>query len=143
MTSGKGVTSIGEKAFYKCAKLTTLTVKSAKLKKKEKIFFYSDVHQCGCAGHIIHRVLFSGQVKDLTSRGYTILMAIHQPDQAFLFADEVLALKDGCLIAQGTPREVITREFIKSLYKTDVQIESLADDRMRVCVPMVLLRGDR
>ena len=34
------------------------------------------------------------QIKELANSGYTILQATHQPDQAFLFADEVLALKD-------------------------------------------------
>ena len=83
------------------------------------------------------------QVKNLTDDGYTIIQATHQPDQAFLFADEVLALKDGRVLAQGTPREIITTEFVNTLYDVTVDVQSLYDDQMRVCVPVTALRKNR
>lgn len=80
------------------------------------------------------------QVKSLTDDGYTIIQATHQPDQAFLFADEVLALKDGKILAQGSPKEIITTDFINTLYDVTVDVQSLYDDQMRVCVPVTALR---
>ncbi|MCU6763291.1 Iron(3+)-hydroxamate import ATP-binding protein FhuC [uncultured Roseburia sp.] len=80
------------------------------------------------------------QVKSLTEDGYTIIQATHQPDQAFLFADEVLALKDGKILAQGSPKEIITTDFINTLYDVTVDVQSLYDDQMRVCVPVTALR---
>ena len=82
------------------------------------------------------------QIRQLAGSGYTILQATHQPDQAFLFADEVLALKDGTVIAQGKPNEIITREFIETLYGVQVDVQSLYEDRLRVCVPICALRED-
>ena len=80
------------------------------------------------------------QIRQLAGTGYTILQATHQPDQAFLFADEVLALKDGTVIAQGSPNDIITQEFIETLYGVRVDVQSLYDDRIRVCVPAAALR---
>lgn len=80
------------------------------------------------------------QVKNLAGEGYTILQATHQPDQAFLFADEVLALKDGRIIAQGSPKDIIDSDFVETLYNVRVDVQSLYDDRMRICVPVSALR---
>ncbi|MCR5665347.1 MAG: ABC transporter ATP-binding protein [Eubacterium sp.] len=75
------------------------------------------------------------QIKGLTGSGYTILQATHQPDQAFLFADEVLAISNGTVLAKGNPKDVITTSFIDTLYHVDVDIQSLYNDQIRVCVP--------
>lgn len=80
------------------------------------------------------------QIRQLAGSGYTILQATHQPDQAFLFADEVLALKDGRILAQGSPREVIDSRLIETLYGVHVAVERLYDDRLRVLVPVSVLR---
>lgn len=80
------------------------------------------------------------QIRHLAGRGYTILQATHQPDHAFLFADEVLALKDGTVIEQGKPNEIITSEFVEKLYGVKVDVQSLYEDRFRVCVPVAALR---
>ena len=80
------------------------------------------------------------QIRKLAGEGYTILQATHQPDQAFLFADEVLAVKDGKVMAQGEPKDIITKSFIHDLYGVQVDVQSLYDDRFRVCVPISALR---
>lgn len=80
------------------------------------------------------------QIKELACSGYTVLQATHQPDQAFLFADEVLALKDGTILGQGAPKDIINTDFIKQLYGVDTDVQSLYDDKLRVCVPVSALR---
>lgn len=74
-------------------------------------------------------------VRQLAREGLSIVQSTHQPDQAFLFADKVLALDKGRVRAYGDPKDVITPELIADLYGVDVTIESLFNDRMRVCVP--------
>ena len=83
------------------------------------------------------------QIKQLAGKGYTVLQATHQPDQAFLFADEVISLKEGRIMAQGSPKDTITEEFINDLYGVNVEVKSLYDDRIRVCVPVTALRTDK
>lgn len=80
------------------------------------------------------------QIRSLAGLGYTILQATHQPEQAFLFADTVMALKNGELYACGTPQKVINSRFIKDLYDVDVEMESICNDRLRVCVPVTAMR---
>lgn len=83
------------------------------------------------------------QIRQLAENGYTILMATHQPEQAFLFADEVLALKNGKVLKQGTPEQIIDKEFIAQLYGVEVEVECLYGDRLRVLVPVAALRGQK
>ena len=83
--------------------------------------------------HTIMRVL--GCVRQLAREGLSIIQSTHQPDQAFLFADKVLAINKGRVRAFGDPRDVITEELVAELYGVDVSICSLFGDRMRVCVP--------
>lgn len=80
------------------------------------------------------------QIRSLAKDGYTILQSMHNPDQAFLYADKVLALSDGKVIDFGTPQNVIKSEMIKHLYHIDVQVESLYEDRFRFCLPRGLIQ---
>jgi iron complex transport system ATP-binding protein len=77
------------------------------------------------------------QIKDLSGSGYTILHATHQPNHVLMYADEVMVMKEGVLTAKGVPGQIITKDLIKELYGVDVSIESLCDDRIRVCVPQL------
>jgi iron complex transport system ATP-binding protein len=75
------------------------------------------------------------QIKSLAKDGYTILQSTHNPDQAFMFSDCVLAMLNGKVLANGTPCSVLTEELIHKLYAVDVDVQSLYRDRVRVCVP--------
>ena len=74
-------------------------------------------------------------VKNLAREGYAIIQSTHDPDQAFLYSDKVLAVHDGRVLACGSPKDVINSELISKLYGVDVEISSLHDDKVRVCVP--------
>lgn len=81
------------------------------------------------------------QIKQLTTMGYTVLQSTHNPDQAFMFSDQVIALEDGKIIGSGSPQEVITAELINKLYKVDIVLESIYEDRLRVCIPKKVIEG--
>ena len=74
-------------------------------------------------------------VKGLAREGYAVIQSTHDPDQAFFYSDKILALHKGQLLAWGTPREVMTNELISTLYGVEVEVCSLREDRVRVCVP--------
>lgn len=48
--------------------------------------------------------------------GITIIMVLHDINQAIHFSDRIIGLKDGRVAADGTPDEIITDECIRELY---------------------------
>ena len=81
-------------------------------------------------------------VKRLTREGYTVIQSTHDPDQAYLYSDRILALYQGKILAWGTPRETISSDLISTLYGIDVEVCSMHRDGVRVCVPAHLTRGE-
>ena len=79
-------------------------------------------------------------VKGLTREGYTIIQSTHDPDQAYLYSDQILALYEGKILACGTPKETISSELISTLYSVDVEVCSMHRDDVRVCVPAHLTK---
>lgn len=79
-------------------------------------------------------------VKSLTEDDYTIIQSTHDPDQAYLYSDQILALYDGKILACGTPRDTISSSLISTLYGVDVQVCSMHADDVRVCVPAHLVK---
>ena len=79
------------------------------------------------------------QIKSLTKGGYTIIQSTHNPEQAFIFSDAVLALHQGKVLAHGTPSETLTSDLIQQLYGIEVEIHSLYQDKVRVCIPTSVL----
>lgn len=74
-------------------------------------------------------------VKSLTEDGYTIIQSTHDPDQAYLYSDRILALYDGRILAWGTPQETVSDSLISTLYGVEVEVCSMRSDSVRVCVP--------
>lgn len=81
------------------------------------------------------------ETQKLSRSGYCILQSTHHPDHAFLYADRILAMKNGTLIADGTPQAVLNEALLTELYGVDVSLQSLAGDRVRLCVPRWVLNG--
>lgn len=48
--------------------------------------------------------------------GLTIVMVLHDINQAIRYSDEIIMMKNGRIIAEGPPREVITKDVIKEVY---------------------------
>ena len=82
-----------------------------------------------------NQMLVQEQARALADEGYTIIQTTHNPEQSYMFSDKVLAIKDGRVLCHGEPQKIMTREIISQLYGLDVQISSLYDDRVRICMP--------
>lgn len=74
-------------------------------------------------------------VKDLTGDGYTIIQSTHDPDQAYLYSDKILALHGGTVCGWGTPKDTISNSLISTLYGVDVEVCKIRNDEIRVCIP--------
>jgi len=77
------------------------------------------------------------KVRELTREGYLILFSTHNPDQSFLYANKVLAIKDGSVKAFGHPEEVLSSEMLSELYNMDIALKNFAicDRNILFCVP--------
>ncbi len=49
-------------------------------------------------------------------QGYTLAAVLHDLNQACRYATHLIALRDGKIVAQGAPKEIVTAELIESVY---------------------------
>ena len=56
------------------------------------------------------------------SLNLTVVSAIHDLNIAAMYCDKIFVVKDGKIVAFGTPEEVLTKEFIKEVYEVDVEL---------------------
>lgn len=61
-------------------------------------------------------------VRELTREGYTVLLSTHNPQHALWYADEILALHNGGVAANGAAKEQLTPELLRTLYGTDIRL---------------------
>ena len=71
-------------------------------------------------------IKFQLQLMDLV-RGLdrTVLTAVHDLNIAAMYCDRLYALKDGEIVGQGTPRELLTPSFIRQVYEVDADVLTL------------------
>lgn len=74
-------------------------------------------------------------IRALAKSGLAIVLSTHDPGHAYACADRVALMKTGCLIALGTPAEVVTPALLKELYGIDVAVAFLEAVGRHVCAP--------
>ena len=57
--------------------------------------------------------------------GITIIMVLHDINQSLYYSDEVVAMKDGKIIAQGVPEKIITTQLVQSVFDVDLHIQNM------------------
>ena len=66
------------------------------------------------------------------AHGTTVLMVLHDVNQALRYADNAVLMKDGGILAQGVPEQVITEDMLRLTYGVEAKI---ADVRGRkICI---------
>ena len=78
------------------------------------------------------------QLRTLSAEGYTIIQTTHHPEQSYMFSDRILAVQNGRLLVDGTPADVLNNSTMKALYNVDVEVLSLYEDKLRVCLPQIM-----
>ncbi len=82
-----------------------------------------------------NRIRVLSKIRELVGNGYTVIQSTHDPENAFMYSDRVLAVKSGRVIAEGAPSEILTEELMRELYGVEVDVRSLDDDKIRICIP--------
>ncbi len=81
-----------------------------------------------------HQAEVMGVIESLRNElGLTIVMVLHDVNQAARHSDHLVALRDGRIIAQGSPNQVITPSRLREIYGIDSEVLA-ASDGYPVCV---------
>lgn len=59
-------------------------------------------------------------------KGVTVLLVLHDVNQALHFCDEIIVMKQGRLLAQGAAGQVVTEGLLKEAFDVDVRIKQWA-----------------
>lgn len=71
----------------------------------------------------------------------TIIMVLHDLNQAARFGDNIIAMKNGDVVKQGNSHEVITNEVLRKVFKIDAKIQKDTDTGKPICVSYNLIKG--
>ncbi|WP_342431602.1 ABC transporter ATP-binding protein [Neobacillus sp. FSL H8-0543] len=72
----------------------------------------------------------------------TIVMVLHDLNQAARFADYIIALKDGEIVKAGLCEEVITHHVLKEVFHIDAEIGRDPRTMKPICITYNLLKGE-
>lgn len=78
---------------------------------------------------ITHQLQLLKIVKNLD---VTVISAIHDLNLAAMFCDKIYVLKDGRVVAKGTPKEVLTKELILDVYQVECEIVEDSKKQMHI-----------
>jgi iron complex transport system ATP-binding protein len=75
-------------------------------------------------------------------QGRTIVMVLHDLNQAARFADYMIALKDGEIVKAGNCEEVINHHVLKEVFQIDAEIGRDPRTNKPMCLTYNLLKGE-
>jgi iron complex transport system ATP-binding protein len=83
-----------------------------------------------------NQALVLGEIRKLRAAGLGVLLSTHAPDHAFACAaDRVLLLRDGRLVADGTPEDAVTAARLGEVYGIAVEVVHVPALGRPVCAP--------
>jgi iron complex transport system ATP-binding protein len=72
---------------------------------------------------VAHQVEMLDLLAELNARrGTTIVMVLHDLNLSARYADHLVALRDGVVVAEGTPREVVTEDVVRAVFGLDNRV---------------------
>lgn len=74
-------------------------------------------------------------------KNITIVMVLHELNNACRFASNIIALKKGEIICQGMPKEAITKENLREIYGIEGKLQLSENKNYPICIDCELIRG--
>jgi iron complex transport system ATP-binding protein len=84
---------------------------------------------------VAHALRFLLLLREQAARGLTIVVVLHDLDQARQYADHVLLLQQGRVVTQGPAREVIESSHIRAVYGVELVENAALGFRLLERVP--------
>lgn len=69
------------------------------------------------------------------TQGKTIILVLHDLNQAARFAERIIALREGRIVADGPPRAVLTPDLLAEVFQVKATIINHPIDGLPVCLP--------
>lgn len=73
---------------------------------------------------------------DLNEQGRTIVMVLHDLNQAARYADRMVALRGGQIVAQGRPQDVMTNDMIRQVFGLYAEVITDPVTGTPMCIPI-------
>jgi iron complex transport system ATP-binding protein len=84
---------------------------------------------------ISHQLEIFNFIKKLNSeKKVTVVSVSHDLNLASFFFDRILCMKGGKVVTSGSPNEVLTKENIKSIFETEVEVDDFYQGKPRITV---------
>ena len=75
-------------------------------------------------------------------KNITVVIVLHELNNACRFADNIIGLKKGKIICEGKPLEVINKENLKEIYGIEANLQKSENGLYPICMDYELLRGE-
>jgi iron complex transport system ATP-binding protein len=85
---------------------------------------------------LAHQLEVLDLLRQLNKEGKTIVMVLHDLNHAASYADHLIALADGKIVAQGTPQEVITEKIVLDVFHVESRIIIHPITGLPLCLPL-------
>ena len=85
-----------------------------------------------------NQLLVLQEVKKLSDDGYTVIMSTHNPDHAFMFASKAVVIKNGVVLTEGNPKNILNSDILEQIYGVEldlIDIKSKNGKEFKVCLP--------
>jgi iron complex transport system ATP-binding protein len=63
-----------------------------------------------------HQIEVFELIRELAAAGKTVVMVVHELSNACRYADYLVAMKEGAIVAEGVPSEIVTPALVEHLY---------------------------
>jgi len=81
-----------------------------------------------------HQIELMKLMQAMNKMGKTLIVVLHDLNQACRYCDELVVLKEGKLICQGSPDEVFTQTLLKQVFSLDAHIMADPIAKTPMCI---------
>ncbi|WP_137169683.1 ABC transporter ATP-binding protein [Marinomonas sp. FW-1] len=69
-----------------------------------------------------HQIEVFELIRNLSRQGKTLAMVVHDLPSACRYSDHIIAMKEGEILTQGSPKDIMTKELVRELYGVDCDL---------------------